>query len=88
MNNRWLLLMSFIAMPGLALAGDLPAGEPSVQDNIRAMDVNRDGMVTASEIRAFVEARRGKGYQNKLLDEMEAQGDARSCASPFSGTFF
>lgn len=64
------------------------AAAPSVEDNIRAMDTDRDGLVTVTEVRAFLEARHGKGYRRELLDEMEIKAGAKSCASPFSRSQF
>lgn len=65
-----------------AMAAD---AQPSVQDNITAMDRDRDGMVTVSEVRAFIEATHGRQYQTAVLDEMESLLHGRSCATPFAG---
>lgn len=87
MMVRWLLLLQAF-LPGLVLAEVAVQPIASVEDNIRAMDTDRDGMVTATEIRAFLEARYGKGYRRELLDEMEIKAGAKSCASPFSRSQF
>lgn len=73
----------------LTLSSNVVADEatPSVEDNIRAMDTNRDGMVTVHEVRVFLELKNGKGYQQELLDELEGK-TGRSCASPFSKSAF
>ena len=73
----------------LTLSANVVADEatPSVEDNIRAMDTNRDGMVTVHEVRVFLELKNGKGYQQELLDELEGK-TGRSCASPFSKSAF
>lgn len=86
MDSRILLLI--MLLPAVALAEEQVVPVASVEDNIRAMDTNRDGMVTATEIRAFLEAKNGKGYKHDLLDEMEAKAGAKSCASPFSRSFY
>jgi hypothetical protein len=87
MMVRWLLLL-LVFLPGLVLAEVAMPPVASVEDNIRAMDADRDGMVTATEIRVFLEARHGKGYRRELLDEMEIKAGAKSCASPFSRSQF
>ena len=51
-------------------------------------DVNEDGMVTVSEVRAFIEAKHGKGYEKSLLDKMEASTSGLSCATPFANRFY
>lgn len=80
-----LLLFLMLISPLAVLADD---ATPSVEDNIRAMDTNHDGMVTVTEVRAYLEARSGKGYKHELLDEMEAKANSKSCASPFSQSFY
>lgn len=79
------LLLLTMLLP-MAVYAEEPG--PSVEDNIRAMDTDHDGMVTVHEIRAFLEAKNGKGYQQDLLDEMEGKAGARSCSSPFTKSFY
>jgi hypothetical protein len=86
MGSKILLLI--LLLPAVVLAEEQADPTASVEDNIRAMDKDRDGMVTATEIRAFLEAKNGKGYKHDLLDEMEAKAGAKSCASPFSQSFY
>lgn len=87
MIARMLFLMALmLSAPVGAVERDAPAS--SVEDNIRNMDKDHDGMVSMSEIRAYLEAQNGKGYRSELLDEMTAKADARSCSSPFSRSFY
>ena len=86
--SRIVALLLMLVSPALMAAGEQEAPAPSVEDNIRAMDSNRDGMVTATEVRAFIEARRGKDYEQQLLDDFELLAGAKSCASPFSRSTF
>ena len=86
MRNFLPAFLVLLAVPAMADTGG--AVVPSVEDNIRAMDTNCDGMVTAAEVRAFIEARRGKDYEQQLLDEYELLAGAKSCASPFSRSTF
>ncbi|MBU3736119.1 MAG: hypothetical protein FGM62_04000 [Methylobacterium sp.] len=82
-----ILLAGFLCLPLAALAEPKTAEEPSVEDNIRTMDRDRDGMVSVTEIRAYLESRHGKGYEKQLMDSMEARGGP-SCSSPFSRSFY
>ena len=82
--SAWLL-----ALPALCMAEDaaaLPA--PSVEDNIRAMDRDRDGMVTVYEVRAFIEAKHGKDYKKDVLDDMESSASGKSCSTPFAKSLY
>jgi hypothetical protein len=80
-----LLLLFVCLLPALAIAD---ANAPSVEENIIAMDTNRDGQITVTEIREYLEARHGKGYEKVLLDDMEAKAGTKSCASPFSKSLY
>jgi Ca2+-binding EF-hand superfamily protein len=62
--------------------------EPSVEANIFAMDTDHNGMVTVEEMRIYVQSKHGSSYQNEALKKMEAAANSRSCASPFSGSFY
>lgn len=87
MNLRIVLpLIVLVSAPAWAVENDAPA--LSVEDNIRSMDKDHDGMVSIGEVRAYLEAQNGKGYRSELLDEMTAKADGRSCASPFSRSFY
>lgn len=84
MFPRFLILLALL-LPVIAVAED---AQPSVEDNIRAMDTDHDGMVTAHEMRVFLEKKNGKDYKQDLMDELEAKAGARSCASPFTRSFY
>ena len=71
------------ALPLLATAVEA-APEPSVEDNIRNMDKDRDGMVTVHEVRALIEAKYGKGYKEAALDRLEATARGASCSTSFA----
>lgn len=74
-----------LAMQAVA-AEQLP--EPSVEDNLKAMDKNHDGIVTVYEVRAYIEAKHGKGYKKDVLDEMESAANGKSCKTPFANTIY
>lgn len=77
-----LLLGASLLLPLWAMADQ--HDEPSVEDNIHAMDADHDGMVTVFELRSFIEARHGKGYKKQTLDNMEASARGTSCTTPFA----
>lgn len=60
----------------------------SVQENLKAMDHDGDGQVSVLELRAYLEARHGKGYEQKVMDDLEASAKGKSCATPFAQSFY
>ena len=81
------LLAASLCWPLAALSEPQAGDQPSVEENIRAMDRDRDGMVSVSEIRTYLESRHGKGYEKQLMDTLESRGGP-SCSSPFSRSFY
>lgn len=77
--------MSALADDG---ASNSATAEPTVEDNIVAMDTDHDGMVTIAEMRKYVQTKHGASYQHDVLKKMEAAADSRSCGSPFSSSFY
>ena len=67
---------------------EAPSSYLSVADNIKAMDVDHDGIVSVHEMRAYIESKHGEGYKQSLFDAMEASANSRSCGSPFSGSLY
>jgi hypothetical protein len=61
---------------------------PSVEDNIRLMDTDKNGFADVFEVRAFLELKHGKGYEKELLDKMEASASGKSCSTPFAKELF
>lgn len=93
MNIKSILLLSLSLGMNLVQSAALAdqaadTATPSVQDNLVAMDTNKDGMVTVSEVRAYIESKHGKGYEKELLDRMEASTNGLSCATPFANRFY
>lgn len=82
--SAWLLALPVVCMAEDTVA--LPV--PSVEDNLRAMDHDRDGMVTVYEVRAFIEAKHGKDYKKDVLDEMESSASGKSCTTPFAKSHY
>jgi hypothetical protein len=56
---------------------------PSVEDNIVAMDTDKNGFADVLEVRAFLELKHGKGYESALLDRWELHSQGSSCHAPF-----
>lgn len=61
---------------------------PTVEDNVTSMDTDKNGFADASEVRAFLEKKHGKGYESVLLDKFESSVTGTSCGSPFSKNLF
>ena len=81
-------LLLIMLLPAWGRADEVAQPADSVENNIRNLDQDHDGMVSIAEIRAYLETQNGKGYRSELLDEMPARADGRSCSSPFSRSFY
>lgn len=78
----------FLLLLILPLLARADADASSTDENIKAMDTNGDGQVTVTEMRAYLEAKYGKDYQQALLEEMEIKAGLKSCGSPFTRSFY
>lgn len=81
----------FCSIPAISLAdpvSSVPVVVPSVEDNLREMDRDRNGLVTVSEVRAYLELKHGKGYEKAVLDKMQSSEGGASCGTPFAQTFY
>lgn len=101
MNVRYLakcLVLVFLMLTStLACAEDVlgyltnKAGNytgPSVEDNIIAMDKDKNGFADVFEVLAFLEAKHGIGYEKTLMDNWEASANGKSCSSPFAKALY
>ncbi|PKO45716.1 MAG: hypothetical protein CVU29_08460 [Betaproteobacteria bacterium HGW-Betaproteobacteria-22] len=61
---------------------------PSVEENIVSMDTDKNGFADASEVRAFLEQKHGKGYESALLEKFEASVNGTSCNTPFANKLY
>lgn len=59
---------------------------PTVEDNVVSMDTDKNGFADASEVRAFLELKHGKGYESEILERFEASIKGTSCGTPFAST--
>lgn len=82
---RYLILILMLCGPGLVLAEDGRA--PSVEDNLREMDKDRNGIVTSSEVRAYLQSKHGKDYEKSVLDKLQSTERGASCGTPFAQSF-
>ncbi len=87
-----MLQLSLCVNAHAALADELAVNSSvsfvSVEDNLRNMDKNKDGMVTVYEVRAFIEAKHGKNYKKDVLDDMESSASGKSCSTPFAKSLY
>lgn len=77
---------AFTATP--LLADETAKPFVSVEQNMREMDKDKDGMVSVHEVREALESRHGKGYEQSLLADMESSASGRSCSTPFAQNFY
>lgn len=61
---------------------------PSLEDNVLAMDTDKNGFADVFEVRAFLELKHGKGYQKEVLDRMEASASSKSCGTTFANDLY
>ena len=57
---------------------------PTVEQNVAAMDTDKNGFADVFEVRAYLELQHGKGYEKELLDKWEASASGKSCSTPFA----
>ena len=57
---------------------------PTLEDNVRRMDTDKNGFADVFEVRAFLELQHGAGYEKELLDKWEASASGKSCSTPFA----
>jgi len=60
----------------------------SVEDSLRNMDKNLDGIVTVYEVRSYIESVHGKNYKKDVLDNMESSASGKSCSTPFAKSLY
>ncbi len=61
---------------------------PSLEDNVLAMDTDKNGYADVFEVRAYLELKHGKGYQKEVLDRMEASASSKSCGTTFANDLY
>jgi len=90
--SKVLLGLTFIIISLSAIADEpLRTGNHSymsVEDSLRNMDKNLDGIVTVYEVRSYIESVHGKNYKKDVLDDMESSASGKSCSTPFAKSLY
>lgn len=60
---------------------------PTVEQNIIAMDTDKNGFADVLEVRAFLVLKNGKDYEKALLDRWEVRAMGGGCPIPFAKEF-
>ncbi len=60
---------------------------PTVEQNVVAMDTDKNGFADVLEVRAFLVLKNGKDYQKALLDRWEVRAMGGGCPIPFAKEF-
>jgi hypothetical protein len=60
---------------------------PTVEQNVAAMDTDKNGFADVLEVRAFLVLKHGKDYQKALLDRWEVRAMGGGCPIPFAKEF-
>ena len=61
---------------------------PTVEDNVLAMDTDKNGFADVTEVRAFLALKHGKDYQKAVLDRWEVRSLGGGCPVPFAKEFY
>jgi len=86
MKRYLILILMMLCSPAIVLAED--ARVPTVEENLREMDKDRNGLVTVSEVRAYLQSKHGKDYEKGILDKLQSTERGASCGTSFAQSFF
>lgn len=64
------------------------SGAANVADNMRMMDTNRDGLISADEVAAFIRKKSSLNFDDQTLKQLDAEMQGQRCGSPFSGSVY
>lgn len=79
-------IVLLVSMPDAVLAEE--DSVPSVEENLREMDKDGNGLVTVAEVRAYLQARHGAEYEKGVLDKLLSLERGASCRTPFAQNFY
>lgn len=94
--TKLILILSLMLTAGAANAADIldyltdKDGKytgPTVEQNVAAMDTDKNGFADVLEVRAFLVLKHGKDYQKALLDRWEVRAMGGGCPIPFAKEF-
>ena len=55
---------------------------PTVEDNVAAMDTDKNGFADVTEVRAFLALKNGSEYEKEILDRWQLRSQGKSCTLP------
>jgi hypothetical protein len=55
---------------------------PTVEDNVAAMDTDKNGFADVTEVRAFLALKNGPEYEKEILDRWQLRSQGKSCTLP------
>lgn len=55
---------------------------PTVEDNVVAMDTDKNGFADVTEVRAFLALKNGSEYEKEVLDRWQLRSQGKSCTLP------
>jgi hypothetical protein len=55
---------------------------PTVEDNIAAMDTDKNGFADVTEVRTFLALKNGSEYEKEILDRWQLRSQGKSCTLP------
>ncbi|MBC7755539.1 MAG: hypothetical protein H7Z20_02655 [Bdellovibrio sp.] len=94
--TKCLIMLSFMLMAQATSAEELLGyltdadGKytgPTVEQNVIAMDTDKNGFADVLEVRAFLALKHGKDYEKALLDRWEVHSLGGGCPVPFAKEF-
>jgi hypothetical protein len=55
---------------------------PTVEENVVAMDTDKNGFADVTEVRAYLAIKNGPEYEKDILDRWQLRSQGRSCTLP------
>ncbi len=55
---------------------------PTLEENVAAMDTDKNGFADVTEVRAFLALKNGADYQKEILDRWQLRSQGKSCTLP------
>jgi len=55
---------------------------PTVEENVVAMDTDKNGFADVTEVRAFLALKNGSEYEKETLDRWQLRSQGKSCTLP------
>lgn len=55
---------------------------PTVEENIKVMDTDKNGFADVTEVRAFLALKNGTQFEKEILDRWQLRSQGKSCTLP------